>query len=667
MLLPVVAVAALTSCTKDSPPTIGHPATVHLAPVGATAPVDPATWALADRLSTAAYTRDTTAALVAVLARSGIATLADPDSTKPDVPVTSPASPLQLLDFQAHALAVGTWARAGYRGAELDSMVYPTPVLAGVPTTSQLLAGYVAAAHTPGAAAARALMSGQNLLNPPALRFPAVVLLLYVADLADNADPGASATPGPSPSPSQGSAAGPIHVGVLSAVGIKVEEQTGGVCSGAAAFISRTVDNLFGYLKVADPSYLGLIWNGIVEYGPKLVFKGIGVVTDGLLATVRSIAGTVATIAEQIATLVPYAIKVTASGDSAGATFNLGPDPLPGRFTATISAGDLPAWPTVLADCAKTFDIALPDFRPNGIPLTWGPLDPATDPLLGPVGSAQNSTTTDAVGRSSWEFRTSPDPGDPTGEQRNQIDAMIVVAHRANIQQAQDRLAKALLTPVPGWLRAFVAKQFEPSADALRARIDQLLDTRGSGNADLVYHARATPTPARSGSCNPGPVPAGTYTGTAVNTFADNIPTLGGALVDHNNFTGPVTLSVATDGTLSGSWSYRSQESFQEDVTANGVGLHAHRDSTWEMTGGTFTGTACNLGVVAGTLHRLTCATNLSKLCDADDPSQSQAVLPGLGAPLSATPGHVTWQWLSNEPGGTYTDTFTITVAGPGR
>ncbi len=490
-----------------------------------------------------------------------------------------------------------------------------------------------------------------------------MVLVLYAADFADNADPGRTATV--APDPSKAGAAGATGPGALTEVGIKVQEQTGGLCSDTAGFISRTINNLFEYLKVANPSGLGIIWNGIVAYGPQLVFKGIGLVTDGLLATVRSIAGTIATIAEQVATLLPYAIKVTATGDGAGATFNLGPDPLPGRFTATISAGDLPTWPAVLADCAKTLDVALPDFRPNGIPLTWGPLDPSTEPLLGPAGSAQDSTTTDASGQSSWEFRTSPDPGDPTGEQRNQVDAMTVTAHRPNIQQARDRLTKALLAPIPAQLRGFVAGQFQQSADALQARLDKLLDARGSGNADLVYHARAKPTPTRSGSCTPSPVPPGTYTGTAVNIFTESFPTTGGALVDHNNFSGPVTLSVAKDGALSGTWTYQSQESFQEDVSANGVGLHAHRDSTWAMTGGTFIGTACNLGVSAGSLVRLTCVANLSTLCDDDETPQSQAVLPGLGAPLSVSPGHVTWQWQSNASDGNYTDTFTISVNGP--
>jgi hypothetical protein len=35
------------------------------------------------------------------------------------------------------------------------------------------------------------------------------------------------------------------------------------------------------------------------------------------------------------------------------------------------------------------------------------------------------------------------------------------------------------------------------------------------------------------------------------------------------------------------------------------------------------------------------------------------------GPPISATPGHITWQLKRNADDGSYTDTFTIIVAGP--
>jgi hypothetical protein len=56
------------------PVSVASPAILdHTLPTGATAPVDAATWALADRLTSPAYTSDTTVAILAGLARSGIA------------------------------------------------------------------------------------------------------------------------------------------------------------------------------------------------------------------------------------------------------------------------------------------------------------------------------------------------------------------------------------------------------------------------------------------------------------------------------------------------------------------------------------------------------------------------------------------------------------------
>src|SRR5690242_18536232 len=72
----------VTGCTKSSP--AAHSAATRTAPAGATAPIDPAAWALADRLTGPDYTADTTAAMVAALARSGIATFADPSAPGPE-------------------------------------------------------------------------------------------------------------------------------------------------------------------------------------------------------------------------------------------------------------------------------------------------------------------------------------------------------------------------------------------------------------------------------------------------------------------------------------------------------------------------------------------------------------------------------------------------------
>ena len=108
-----------------------------------------------------------------------------------------------------------------------------------------------------------------------------------------------------------------------------------------------------------------------------------------MLGTIRSIADTIATIAEQIASLLPYAVKVVATGDQGGATFRLGPEPIKGTFTVRVNAGDLPSWPGVIADCAAVAKIKLADFHGKDLVVQWGPLSPAGDPLLGPTDQSQ--------------------------------------------------------------------------------------------------------------------------------------------------------------------------------------------------------------------------------------------------------------------------------------
>ncbi len=640
-------------CTKPAatPPTSSRPG-----PHGSTAPVDPAAWALADRLTARQYTPDTTAALVAALARSGVATFTDPGAVQPEQAVAGSMNPLRLLDFQAHALAVGAWAGAGYTGAELDT-VLPAPAdAADMPTASEILAGYVAAARTPGAAVARALMAGQNLFAPSTLRFPALVLVLFVAELA--ADSPASAHP------SAAAAAGPSAARLVDTV---KQQAGGGICSTAAHWVEDTIVGFFKALRLSTPDNLPgaiavSIWNWLVGAAQAFVRHLITALTDAVLGTIRTIAFGFSEVAEKLMSLLPYAVTVMAVGDSGGgATFTLGEQPQTGHFTAAISAGDLPDWPAVLADCAEVAKIRLPKFDPLGIPLTWGQLEGPADPLLTPTEPGHTKDVTDSEGRAQWGFVVAADPGDPTGGQLSQVMAMPVSVHRAELDQARDKLTFALLGSIPDLVRPYAARLLAPYLDGLQARVNVLLDARGRGTAYLVYHdgKRPTPTPAPAASgCGAGRLGPGTYTGTYTNTFVETIPMTGGATVDHDDATGPVSLTVAADGSVSGRWSYTSHQVFDEHAEVSGVSIHHHVDATWAMTPGALTGTVCDLHLNSGTLSRVACTGDCG---DAPAPASQAALLP-LGAPVSAGGGRATWRWQGNATDGAYTDTLTLTV-----
>jgi hypothetical protein len=628
-------------------------------PAGAEGTVDEAAWLIAGRLAAPSYTTDTTAALVAGLARSGIGTFADPSSTSPEIPLTMPASPMRMLDFQVHALAVGAWTGSTFSGAELDS-VLPVPAdTTPMPTTSDVLAGYVAAADSPGAALSRALMAGQDLLSPATLRFPAVVLVLFASDIAT--DGGTLAAPSSSPVTLTTGERLPLAAMAMTrpdkAPAPVVDVATGGVCTDTANWVNGTISSLFGMLKLATPDNLPgrivvSIWNWLVSAGESFVQGLISSVTDAVLGTIRSIAGTIAAVATQIASLIPFGLRAVAVGPTGGGTFMLGSDPLTGSFNVSVTAGDLPEWPAVLADCAKVAKVPLADFHnTKDVPLVWGPLRAPANPMISP-DVPKTDDVTDANGQATWGFTTSTDPGDSSGEQQNQVDQMPVTIHRPEVESARAHLTAALLGFVPGILQPFVAAIFAPYISGLQARLNALLDARGTATAILVYHSGASPkpsvsaSPAPSGGCSP--VAAGSYTGTLTGTSSEVIDQGSfGKTVATSTGSDAVSVVVAADGSVSGTWNLKTHFVFDETVITDGVvGLRDHRDSTTSYTGGAVTGTACNLELGVGTYSVQSCVDSLKGDCSGDPAPPNRTPVPGgFGPPSSATPGHVVWHW----------------------
>jgi hypothetical protein len=680
-LLTVVLLVGACGSATPSPASSGgpspNPAVGPIAdrtlPDGATAQVDDATWALADRLSASDYTSDTTAAMQAALARSGIATVpdgsTDPAAAAPEAPLTAAASPLELLDFQTHALAVGAWAGATWSGAELDDVVPLPDGTPGIPSTSALLAAYVASADSPGGALSRALMAGQDLLAPATLHFPAVVLMLFVSDLATDG----GRLPAPSPSPGT-SALDTTELLALAQTGSTVARHVAPaisidtICSDTATWINNTIDRLFNALKLAVPDNVpGAVVvtavNFLISAGA-FVSKGlIGALTAPVLATVRSIAALIAGVAEHIATVLPYAVKVAATGGAGGgATFVLGSNLQIGSFDAHVTAGDLPTWPAVLSDCAKTAEIDLPDFRVKAAPVTFGPLHAPADPLISPTAQAATNTVTDANGSASWSFEVAHDPGDSAGEQLNQVDTMPVAVHRPELDAARAKLTDTLLAPIPGVIRPFVAALFAPILDGLQSRLNLLLDARGSGRAQLVYHAPLQPTPTPSPTSVPSfacglSVMPGVYNGTYAFTSDTNEPPASA----HTTGTGPATLTVAADGAISGSLSYHAQRIYDATVGQT----HDHQESAFSMTGVVLGGSICDLTQTGGSLTVESCLDSVFGDCAGTAPTGGLPETFHDGPPTAVTSGHLTWSASHVDAAAGTSDTWSLALSGP--
>ena len=522
---------ATSPAAANPSPATGTAVTARLAPTGATAPIDPAAWALAERLTAAEYTADTTSAMVTALARAGIATYSDPSSLGPEAPLAGARSPLALLDFEVHALAVGVWTGASWSGAELDSLM---PIPAGstdAAPASVLLASYVAAVNSPGAALARAVMAGQNLLNPPTVRYPALVMFLFASDLATGGGQVAAPSGAPVPSASAAALAGSRQLADVARPGAGLDrlvlaDPAGGICSNAANWIETQISRLFDALKLAAPTNIigkifVTIWNFAVDALQKFVEGVITTVTGAVLGTIQSIAATISGIATQIASLLPYGVHVAVTGGDTGPDFNLGSSSRPGSYVATITAADLPDWPAVLKDCAGVAKIQLPDFSSKSVPITWGPVEVegGTGALLAGNDPTKGTDTTDATGQATWAFTVAPDPGQKTGEDVTQADEMPVAAHRPELTQLRNALTNALLGFVPGLLRRFVEKEIlSPTLESVQGSLNKILDARGYTDAFLHYHEQASPKPsgaAATSSANPPRATGQTGTSTA--------------------------------------------------------------------------------------------------------------------------------------------------------
>lgn len=696
-LLGSACASGTTSPRAPSPVPSGAASAIaaHAMPGGSTAPVDDATWALAERIAAPAYTGDSTDAFKAALARAGIAVVADtstdPATATPEVALTVLPSPVELLDFQAHALAVQAWGGAGWTGSELDSVVrLPADAPAGTPSMAQLLAAYAASAGTPGGAFARALLAGQDLKDPATVRFPGVVLFLFASDLASDG----GRVPAPSPIPSAAVRLLPLAAGgpVVAAPAIDLTL----LCSGPSGWIDAIVQNLEAALTKAMPpgivgTVLGAALSWFIHIAAGLVKGLIDTFLAPVLTLIRGIAAIASGLAEQIASIIPFTVQVIAghSDIAKGATFFLGSDPERGQYTAYVGAGDLPSWPDAVTTCAAAAGIALPDFTSKGVPLTFGPLEAPGDPLIRPTDQAVTTTATDDTGKAIWPFLTARDPGDPTGEQRNQFDYMPVAVHRPELDTLKTRLTDALLQPLWPILRSFVGALLAPVLNGIQDRLNSILDVRGRGPAILVYHDKATPTPSPStaasstgtASCTVT-LPAGTYQGTITSDSTTIVSqggiTLGESGGDNSHATGPLTVTVAQDGTLGGNFQLTMLEHMVYEGLAQGT-----TDTTLQIQGAGVSGTLCSL--------TLTYASEIETACESTGHAHAPLDMCGsasdrktitlaglvppmrLGPPTSVAGGTLTWS-RSSENGHDFgfitgpaeaESTITVTLQGP--
>jgi hypothetical protein len=128
-----------------------------------------------------------------VLARSGVATVANESSKAPLVAVVGPVRE-RFTRAQVESMALSAADGGGVAGSTLGSVVSTAK---GLAPFSYVLASWVLNAGTPGSEAVRRIMGTQDWRKAPSIEFPTVALPLFVADVIANTPQIVGHTAGP--------------------------------------------------------------------------------------------------------------------------------------------------------------------------------------------------------------------------------------------------------------------------------------------------------------------------------------------------------------------------------------------------------------------------------------------------------------------------------------
>jgi len=259
-----------------------------------------------------------------------------------------------------------------------------------------------------------------------------------------------------------------------------------------------------------------------------------------------------------------------------------------------------------------------------------------------------------------------------------------VAVHRPELDDVRAALTRALLGFIPPILQdtvLYLLGKLYPAIAGIQSSFNALLDRPGEGAAWFTYHGKVPPTPPPT-QATPGPsvvctttLPAGTYTGTMTTDSVTSVPPgeidLGEAGTTTDHGTGPVTLTVAADGSLSGSFSQSVTETAQYTGLAQGT-----QTTTLQQIGAGIGGTPCTL--------ILTYASETFTGCQSTGNVPPCGNLAGLTAslvgrvppvplPLTQSTGAVTWSVHNSADfsagfgglGGNVTSTVTVTINVP--
>ena len=262
-----------------------------------------------------------------------------------------------------------------------------------------------------------------------------------------------------------------------------------------------------------------------------------------------------------------------------------------------MSACSRSSGPPILVDCARALGKTLPELAAAGAPTSWAVW--GTAPGLATIttpGATSLALARDRTSTIAYETLVDP-PENVDGPLLYDEVWATVTVQRKEVGELQDMVSTFAFGQLQGPVLTVVEATIKPQVDRLlkdaASLLSPLLDARGrSQEVVLAHHGPPMPSPTPgTGTCSA--IPPGNYTGTA--TSDETIQP--GSSVTHAHSTGPLSIHVAADGSVTGTWSYATD--FVSDTDVSGVQTHYER--TWVMTGGTISGSICDLVLHAGT------------------------------------------------------------------
>jgi hypothetical protein len=400
-----------------------------------------------------------------VLKQAGVSVSADDAATG--------TAPVRLTSWQTRNLAAEAANGGGIRGEDLTALA-GTPD--GSPPLSYLIAAWLSTYDSAGARFAKTLLGTHDWHQADRVRYPRLVLVLFLADATEGAS--TSATPQAQAAPAYRLvAAGP--------------------CTTATTFIQNAIAAVANALKVNTAKggffgFLGRIWNTAVDLAAGLVKGLIDAVTRPVVNLLVEVFGVVATIAQVTSFLVEWRLTEQLQPDAN--RFGVDAEVISGSVAVVVDHDQLPI-PEFILDCAGAVGVDLRNAgSTTGSAVTWDAENEGRPDL---TAATRSDDLLDQNRTARYAYRTGQEPADTAknGEEHSGLLHVTASIQRNDVEKVRQLFTTLLLDQLPQSIRGLVEGYAKPILDASTRRLAALSDLTKQVYVPVTYHSATEPSP----------------------------------------------------------------------------------------------------------------------------------------------------------------------------